>query len=229
MFALLVISCNGRREVNNLRREIEKGSFNFKRLEEILSNKEELINRYDSRNLNDLALLISDHIYIEDTMRLNIVIEFYDKALDKKKNNRAAFINKLNILAKIKRWDDCLLTIDYWLNLNRASYYDYMLQGFVYEMLNNREASIYSFKKALQLFDKHWYHVKDDKDDIQKIAIIAFLYGEDQAVEMVDEIIANSNNKYAIQTKEYFLDGFERKKYIRENIFIETEIIDILQ
>ncbi len=225
--AVLMVSCNVRNENNNF---VKKGTFGESSIEEInnfVGKKESFLRKGNSQELNDIAVEIYFYVgspsTVSDTTKLNVAIEYLDKALELKKDNKVAYYNKVDILSEMKMWGSGIQTIDSWLDNEKAHYYDYMLKGFIYEMKDERDSSVLYFEKALNTFNSSDYPEDDVRNRIHEVAITAFLYGEEAALKVVNKLIDITNSESAKLMRDYGIKNFDRKRYITSNVFLEPQ------
>lgn len=223
LIVLILLFCECRNTNSNKKDELEEAIANTKKFEEIFENKSKIINTKNSTELVTIALDIQTHIgwpvSVQDTQRLLVAIDFLNQALYLDSLNRSAYNSKVKILMSMQLWNKSLEVIDEWLSKGKPLYYDYMLKGFVYETIDLNDSSLASFQEALKLFEVSGY-VKDDvKNQVQKAIIIAFLYGEQNGIEEIDNIIQNTESTYAIQVKESVITNFNKKEYVNEYVF----------
>lgn len=163
---LIIVSCNSERTKNDkIIKELEQGEINSREFSKIFENKALILKTNNSIELTEIASKIYSHIGIpvtsQDTQRLDIAIEYLDKALECDPLNRSAYRNKVNILTSMQEWDRAIEAVNHWLIRGKPYYYDYMIKGFIYEVLELKDSSITSFNLALAQFEQNKYEKED--------------------------------------------------------------------
>src|SRR5690606_21007169 len=130
-------SCNNQKQKEKqVLNELEQGETNAKKFSEIFKNKDVLLKTTNSNELLKIASEIYMHIGVpfspEDTQRLNIAIEFLDKASKLDTLNKEIYRNKVDIYAAMQKWDEAIVSINKWINKGTPTYYNYMLKGFIF-------------------------------------------------------------------------------------------------
>lgn len=229
--AILMVSCNLWNGNSNIVEKATSGELSIEEINNFVDKKESFLRKGNSPELNDIAVVISIHVgypsRLSDTTKLNVAIEYLDRALELKKDNKVAYRNKVDILSKMKKWGSCLQTIDSWLDNEEAHYYDYMLKGFIYEMKDERDSSVIYFEKALNTFNSSDYPEDDVRNRIHEVAITAFIYGEETALKVVNKLIDITNSESAKLMRDYGIKNFDRKGYITSNVFLEPQEVTV--
>lgn len=216
-------SCNNEKSKNRrILKELNQGAINSENFSEFIRNKDILLESKNSEELTNIGSTIYLHIGFpiskQDTHRLNIAIEYFEKALIINRNNRNAYRNIVKILMSMKKWEKGLQKIDEWLISGNPHYYDHMLKGFIYEILDKHNNSLDSFKAALKSFEKNNYKSSDVKNRIQKAIIYSFLYGQNAGMSELDKVIDETGDSYATIFRETIMKDFNKKEYIYEYV-----------
>ena len=227
LMSLLLVSCNKcsdkEKYYEQISKEVEQGERNASEFSKIFDAKSAILATYNSKELTKTALQIYRHIvhptFKQDTIRLNVAIEFLNKALALDTLNREAFQIKFNIQTSLHLWDKSLNTINQWLKKGKPNYKDYMLKGFVYEKTDSTDKSLKSFRKALLYFNWTEATNKNIEVRLQKVIIVTFLYGKEKGLAEIESIIKETGNNHAISFKENAIKDFDKKRFIDQFVF----------
>lgn len=230
LFLLLfsIISCNNeRRKEKRILDELERGKINSLTFSKSFENKANILASKNSEELTNIASGIYAHIGTpvskQDTQRLNIAIEYINKALILSPLNKSAYQNKLNILISMQEWEKLLDAINCWIEKGNPTYYDNMLKGFVYRKIGMNDSSNVAFKTALFIFEENRFKDDDVNNRIQKAIIVSFLYGKNRGIQEMNTIIDDTEDKDAIIIRNTIFNDFDEIKYIDKYVLKREE------